>query len=149
MLKLYTNTIVLLSLLISDPVRRLASSFHFCYRITVLGNFWGSCILYLTLGFLTFFSLCLVRLLFPVYEVFNVLGTFSVPCRLSRTSNILSLPISLVNTFFTFSKSFLRSLLGILDGVSLSPLVRRLVFIISYPFSYWQVVFSFFMINCL
>ena len=94
--------------------------------------------------FLTFFSLCLVRLLFPVYEVFNVLGTFSVPCRLSRTSNILSLPISLVNTFFTFFKSFLRSLLGILDGVSLSPLVRRLVFIISYPFSYWQVVFSFF-----
>ena len=98
--------------------------------------------------FQTFFSLCLVRLLFPVYEVFNVLGTFSVPCRLSRTSNILSLPISLVNTFFTFFKSFLRPLLGILDGVFLSPLVRRLVFIISYPFSYWQVVFSFFMINC-
>lgn len=94
--------------------------------------------------FQTFFSLCLVRLLFPVYEVFNVLGTFSVPCRLSRTSNILSLPISLVNTFFTFFKSFLRALLGILDGVSLSSLVRRLVFIISYPFSYWQVVFSFF-----
>lgn len=119
MLKLYTNTIVLLSLLISDPVRRLASSFHFCYRITVLGNFWGSCILYLTLGFFKPFSLYVLFdfcFLSMKFSMFLALSQCHAAYREHLTSYHCPSPLSTLFLLFlkVFSGLFLEFWTGFL-----------------------------------
>ena len=122
MLKLYTNTIVLLSLLISDPVRRLASSFHFCYRITVLGNFWGSCILYLTLGFFKPFSLYVLFdfcFLSMKFSMFLALSQCHAAYREHLTSYHCPSPLSTL--FLLFLKVFKVSSWNFGRGFSFTP----------------------------